>query len=216
MVLRIVFLGLLLSTVVACVTAQPAISPGPSSSREAVGETGVEMGNHPPCVLPPLIMPSTPEKLPGYTELDSSTGLHVTGTMQLIDQTRYRLEVAGKANRSLTLSYDELRCMPRTEARLTLICPGFFEDVATWAGTPLEYILELAQVQTDAIGIRLIGADQYSTSMSLEAARSAGSFLAYEWEGKALPRLHGFPLRAIFPGSEGNQWVKWLVRIEVY
>jgi DMSO/TMAO reductase YedYZ molybdopterin-dependent catalytic subunit len=136
--------------------------------------------------------------------------------MQLIDQKRYRLEVTGKVNRRLSLSYDELRCMPRTEARLTLICPGFFEDVATWAGTPLKYILELAQVQTDATGIHLIGADQYSTSMSLEAARSAGSFLAYEWDGKALPRLHGFPLRAIFPGLEGNQWAKWLVRIEVY
>ena len=152
MVLRIVFLSLLLSAVVACVTTQPATSPVLSSPREALGETGAETGNHPPCVLPPLIIPATPETLPGYTELDSSTGLHVTGTMQLIDQTRYRLEVTGKVNRRLSLSYDELRCMPRTEARLTLICPGFFEDVATWAGTPLQYILELAQVQPDATG----------------------------------------------------------------
>jgi DMSO/TMAO reductase YedYZ molybdopterin-dependent catalytic subunit len=216
MILRIVFLSLLLSTVVACVPAQAAISPGPSSTREAVGETGSVMGDHPPCDLSPLIMPATPEKLPGYTELDSSTGLHVTGTMQLIDEKHYRLEVTGKVNRRLSLSYDELRCMPRTEARLTLICPGFFEDVATWAGTPLKYVLELAAVRTDATGIRLISADQYSASMSLKAAKSTGSFLAYEWEGKALPRLHGFPLRAIFPGSEGNQWVKWLIRIEVY
>ncbi len=216
MVLRIVLLGLILSIVATCVTAQPATSPVPSSSREAVGETGAEMGNHPPCVLPPLIMPATPEKLPGYAELDKSTGLHVTGTMQLIDQKRYRLEVTGKVNHPLSLSYDELRCMPRTEARLTLICPGVFEDVATWAGTPLKYILELAQVQPDATGINLVGADQYSAPMSLKAASSAASFLAYEWERKALPRLHGFPLRAIFPGSEGNQWVKWLVRIEVY
>jgi DMSO/TMAO reductase YedYZ molybdopterin-dependent catalytic subunit len=216
MVLRVVLLGLLLSTVVACVTAQPATSPVPSSSREAVGETGAEMGNHPSCVLPPLIMPATPETIPGYAELDNSTGLHVTGTMQLIDQARYRLEVTGKVNRRLSLSYDELRCMPRTQTRLTLICPGFFEDVATWAGTPLEHILELAQVQSDATGFNLIGADQYSAPISLKSASLAGSFLAYEWEGKALPRLHGFPLRAIFPGAEGLQWVKWLVRIEVY
>jgi DMSO/TMAO reductase YedYZ molybdopterin-dependent catalytic subunit len=215
MVRRIVFLGLLLSVVVACVTAPPATLPVPSS-RETVGEAGTEMANHPPCVLPPLIMPATPETLPGYAELDSSTGLHVTGTMQLIDQMRYRLEVTGKVNRRLSLSYDELRCMPRTEARLTLICTGFFEDTATWAGTPLKYILELAQVQPDATGFNLIGADQYSAPISLKSVSLAGSFLAYEWEGKALPRLHGFPLRAIFPGAEGLQWVKWLIRIEVY
>jgi DMSO/TMAO reductase YedYZ molybdopterin-dependent catalytic subunit len=216
MVLRILFLGLLLSAVAACVTAPPATSPVSLSSPEPTGETGAEMGNHPPCVLPPLMMPATPETLPGYTDLDSSTGLHVTGTMQVIDQTRYRLEVTGKVNRQLSLSYDELRCMPRAEARLTLICPGFFEDVATWSGTPLKYILELAQVQPDATGFNLISADQYSAPISLKSDSLAGSFLAYEWEGKALPRLHGFPLRAIFPGSEGVQWVKWLVRIEVY
>jgi DMSO/TMAO reductase YedYZ molybdopterin-dependent catalytic subunit len=216
MVLRILFLGLLLSTVVACVTAQPATSPASLSSREAAEETDAEMGNHPPCVLPQLMMPATPENLPGYTDLDSSTGLHVTGTMQVIDQTRYRLEVTGKVSRQLSLSYDELRCMPRTEARLTLICPGFFEDVATWAGTPLKYIFELAQVQPDATGFNLISADQYSAPISLKSDSLAGSFLAYEWEGKALPQLHGFPLRAIFPESEGAQWVKWLVRIEVY
>jgi DMSO/TMAO reductase YedYZ molybdopterin-dependent catalytic subunit len=161
-------------------------------------------------------MPATPETLPGYAELDRSTGLHVTGTMQLIDQRHYRLEVTGKVNRQLSLSYDELRCMPRIEARPTLICLGFFEDTATWAGTPLQYILELAQVQPDATGFSLISADQYSAPISLKSVSLAGGFLAYEWEGKALPRLHGIPLRAVFPGAEGFQWVKWLVRIEVY
>ena len=119
-------------------------------------------------------------------------------------------------SKPLSLTYDELRCMPRTEARPKLVCPGFFEDTATWAGTPLTFVLQLAKVQRDATGVRLIGADHYSASMSLEVAGSGENFLAYEWEGKALPRLHGFPVRAIFPGSEGNRWVKWLTKIEVY
>jgi DMSO/TMAO reductase YedYZ molybdopterin-dependent catalytic subunit len=157
-----------------------------------------------------------PAKIPGYTELDPTTGLHVTGTMQQIDLAGYRLEVTGKVSNPLSLTYDQLRCMPRTEARPTLVCPGFFADTATWAGTPLKSVLLLAKVRADATGVRLIGADHYSTSMSLEAAGSGENFLAYEWEGKALPALHGFPLRAVFPRSEGNQWVKWLVKIEVY
>ena len=61
-----------------------------------------------------------------------------------------------------------------------------------------------------------MGADHYATSMSLQAASSGENFLAYEWERKALPALHGFPVRAVFPGLEGNQWVKWLTKIEVY
>ncbi|MGD0662826.1 MAG: molybdopterin-dependent oxidoreductase [Syntrophorhabdales bacterium] len=168
------------------------------------------------CALAPLVVPPTPAKIPGYAELDPSTGLHVTGTMKEIDVTHYRLEVAGKVSRPLSLTFDELRCMPRVQARPTLICPGFFTDVATWAGTPLKYIVDLAGPQEGATGVRLTGADNYSVSRSLSDATAPKNFLAYEWEGKALPRLHGFPVRAIFPGLEGNQWVKWVVKIVVF
>ena len=167
------------------------------------------------CVLAPLAMPPTPKEIPGYTQLDTTTGLHVTGTMKEIDVTQYRLEVIGKVARPLRLSYEEIRCMPRIEARPTLICPGFFTDVATWAGTPLKYIVDLAGPQEGAKKLRLTGADSHTATLSLPEATRPGNFLAYEWEGKALPRLHGFPIRAVFPGLEGNKWVKWVIKIEV-
>ena len=161
-------------------------------------------------------MPPTPAEIPGYTDLDRSTGLHVTGTLQQIDLKEYRLEVTGKVGHPLSVTYDQLRCMPRIEARPPLVCPGFFTDVATWAGTPLKHLIKLADPKSDATAVRLSGADNYSASLSLGDAIADGNFLAYEWEGKALPRLHGFPVRVILPQSEGNQWVKWLIRIEVY
>ena len=156
-----------------------------------------------------------PEKIPGYTELDPATGLHMTGTPQKIDVKRYRLEVTGKVNHPLSLSYDELRCLPKSEARPKLVCPGFFVDVATWAGVKLESVLELAGVQAGATEIRLVGADDYFASVSLDLARSDKNFLAYEWEGKPVPILHGFPVRAVFPELGGNKWIKWLVKLEV-
>jgi DMSO/TMAO reductase YedYZ molybdopterin-dependent catalytic subunit len=61
----------------------------------------------------------------------------------------------------------------------------------------------------------LISADEYEMSISLKEAYSGSGFLAYEWEGKPLPLLHGFPLRAVFPGLGGSYWVKWLIKIEV-
>src|SRR5260370_29277391 len=37
--------------------------------------------------------------------------------------------------------------------------------------------------------------------------------MAYEMNGRDLPRDHGFPVRAIVPGHYGMASVKWLTRI---
>ena len=169
-----------------------------------------------PCISSTVVVPTPPAEVPGYAELDPTTGLHVTGKAQEIDLETFRLEITGKVDHPLTLSYNDLRCMPKVEDFHTLICPGVFTDMATWDGVPLKHILELAGVAEDATGIRLVSADGYSASVAMAMALSESSFLAYEWEGEPLPVLHGFPLRAVFPPLPGDKWVKWLVRIEVY
>jgi DMSO/TMAO reductase YedYZ molybdopterin-dependent catalytic subunit len=106
--------------------------------------------------------------------------------------------------------------MPKIESRPTLVCPGFFTDVAAWAGVPLKFILEQAVVLLDATNVRLNSADGYSATITLKEALSEENYLAYEWEGEPLPILHGFPVRAVFPHLQGNTWVKWLISIELY
>ncbi|MEE4166872.1 MAG: molybdopterin-dependent oxidoreductase [Desulfocapsaceae bacterium] len=168
-----------------------------------------------PCSLSPISVPKFPDSIPGYTELDPDTGLHVTGTYQVIDLETYVLEIAGRVEQPRALKYDELRCLPRTESRAPLICPGFFEDNATWSGASLKHVLEQAGVREGATHIRMVSADGYAALVEIKEALSGSSFLAYEWEDEPLPILHGFPVRAVFPGLNGNKWVKWLVRIEV-
>jgi len=190
-------------------TPTSAITPTRSLENEPIATST------PACSLPPIVVPTMPAEIPAYTALDPATGLHMTGHMSEIDLDSYRLEVTGKVDHEFTLSYDDLRCMPKIEKEATLVCPGFFVDVATWAGASLEHILQLAGVQSNATQLLLYAADGYSTTVSLEEAAFEGNFLAYEWEGEPLPLLHGFPIRAVFPELQGNKWVKFLVRIEV-
>jgi DMSO/TMAO reductase YedYZ molybdopterin-dependent catalytic subunit len=139
----------------------------------------------------------------------------MTGKMQLIDLAGYRLRVTGKVDRPLELTYEEIRCLPKVEASPVLVCPGFFTDEATWGGTPIADVLALAGVQAGAERLELVSADGYTTLLPLEKALDRANFLAYEWDGEPLPRLHGFPLRVVIPGAQGNQWTKWLVEIKV-
>jgi DMSO/TMAO reductase YedYZ molybdopterin-dependent catalytic subunit len=180
-------------------------TPTPTPPVAAAGDS---------CNLPPIIVP-TPANDPGYARLDPSTGLHVTGKVQLLDLATYRLRVTGLVEHPLELTYDQIRCLPKVQASPLLVCPGFFQDQATWAGVPIADVLALAGVQEGAEQVQFVSADGYATSLSLEEALDQANFLAYEWEGQPLPRLHGFPLRVVIPTAEGNQWTKWVVEIRV-
>jgi hypothetical protein len=166
------------------------------------------------CGLPLIAVP-TMVPYPGAFAVDPTTGLHMTGRPVLIDLTSYRLQVTGLVDHPLSLSYEDLRCMPKVTAKPTLVCTGLFEDTASWTGVPLNYILDLAGVKSEAKWMTMVGADGYENQIVIQAARDDGNFLAYELNAQTLPVLHGFPLRAVFPSLPGKNWVKWLVEIKV-
>ncbi len=204
----------LVAALVGCISQLPATTPSPKTPTGTPHPLEVLAPST--CVLTPVVVPTAPAEVPGYTELDPSTGLHMTGKPQEIDLESYRLRITGKVDQPLSLSYDYLRCLPRVEISTTLTCPGFFEDQGTWAGARFEDVLALAGVQDGVFGLRLIGADGYGTSVEKSVALAETSILAYEWEGEPLPIFHGFPVRAALPGEPGSSWAKWLVEIKVY
>jgi DMSO/TMAO reductase YedYZ molybdopterin-dependent catalytic subunit len=220
--LMLLALSLALLVLVACV---PAVAPAPPlvanspvaptaspTAQPTTTPDTVTAAN--PCYLAPIVVP-TPAPDPGYAELDPSTGLHVTGEMQLIDLESYRLRVSGRVEHPLELTYDQIRCLPKITASPTLTCPGFFVDNATWGGTPIAEVLALAGMQDGATTVHFVSADGYKTSLPVVAALDRSNFLAYEWNGQPLPRLHGFPLREVLPNDAGGQWNKWIVEITV-
>lgn len=190
-------------TTEAAATSSTTLAPTTSTATPTTGE------------LPPIVVPTLPAKIPAYGQVDPATGLHVTGTPEVIDVASYRLKVDGKVDHSLSLSYDDLRRLLKVTATATLVCPATFTDITTWSGVPLKTILEMAGVQSGATKITMKGADGYYDSLALSDALEPENFLAYEWEGQPLPVLHGFPLRAVLPGQPGGVWVKWLLEIVV-
>jgi DMSO/TMAO reductase YedYZ molybdopterin-dependent catalytic subunit len=188
-------------------TPQPSFTPSPSPSPKSLGIEN--------CQPTPFTVPTLPDDIPGWNELDESIGLHITGHYQVIDPVIYRLKVGGNVNKPLELTYDQIRCLPKVTAKPRLVCTGVFVDEATWTGVPLKNILDLAGVQADANDLILTSVDGYRTEVTLKDALQQDSFLAYEVNGQILPVLHGFPIRAVFPDMPGAKWIKWLVEIQV-
>ena len=167
------------------------------------------------CALPVVVAP-TPSANPGYTQLDPTTGLHVTGQAQTIDLASYRLKISGRVNSPLELTYDELRCLPKLDCDCTIICPGFFADRADWAGASLAGVLKLADVQRDAKSVELIGADGYSSSVTtgrgagrrqfpgVRVGREAGARLARLPGARGLPQALGRQLGQVGDRNSGQ------------
>jgi DMSO/TMAO reductase YedYZ molybdopterin-dependent catalytic subunit len=189
----------------------------PSSTIIATEDTMISAttATHAACQLDPAMQPPWPDQTFTPNELDGETGLHTTGYPQPIDGATYRLQVTGLVDHPLSLSYDDIRCMPNVTDNPELICPGVFNDRATWTGVPIKYLLELAGVQEGASELTLVSADGYQVKLPLETASADGNFLAYKVNGETLPVLHGFPLRAVFPNMWGSYWLKWLVEIRI-
>ncbi len=214
-----------LAALAACTALPPPVAPSlPADNQAGPGTAaapaapavpaGTQAGAVPTCAVRPVIVPTT-VPYPGYTKLEPSTGLHVTGEAYEVDLAGYSLKIGGKVDRPLSLTYEELRCLPKTEARVMLACPGFFVDEQTLAGPTLATVLALAGPQADATAVKLVSSEPYNQDFVLTDVLDARNFLAYEWEGQTLPRSHGFPLRGVFPGQAGSNWVKWVVEIQL-
>lgn len=143
-------------------------------------------------------------------------GLHVTGTAVPVDPETYRLKVSGAVDRELSLSLAEVRALPAVRQEFSLDCPGFFVDHGTWTGVPLRELLERAGVRPQARRVLFTSLSLgYTSVLSLEDARKDGVLVAYEFDGRSFPPLHGFPLRLAAKGHPGSVWVKWLGEIQV-
>jgi DMSO/TMAO reductase YedYZ molybdopterin-dependent catalytic subunit len=98
---------------------------------------------------------------------------------------------------------------------------------AEWTGVPLRALLERAGLTEDVCEIVLEGADRgtpkeqpvppdpisYARSLPRAKAIRRDVLIAYQMNGRDLPRDHGFPFRAIVPGHYAMASVKWLTRI---
>ena len=160
-----------------------------------------------------------------------------------VDVTVWRLSVEGDGvSGPVELSYDDIRRMPSRTVVSYLECAGnhrsMFEKLkgqqtsgtqwglgavgsGEWTGVALRDVLMEAGIKAEARSVLLVGMDEGSPEggfrrvLQVEKAMHPDTLLAYSLNGEALPRDHGYPLRALAPGWVGSSSIKWLRSIVV-
>ena len=162
---------------------------------------------------------------------------HHSGAIELRKED-YRLMVNGLVDQPLIFTYADLERFPRENHVYFCECAantgmewagaqlngaqfthGMIHNME-YSGVPLRTILEEAGL--DAAGdlagkwVYVEGADASSNGRSIPMEKALDDVLvAIKANGEALRKEHGYPVRLVVPGWEGNMWVKWLRRIEV-
>jgi len=141
----------------------------------------------------------------------------VAPTMPKFDPATWRLEVGGLVDKPTTLTYAELRALPRTSQIRNFHCvTGWTVSNVHWAGVRLSDLLDRVSPQFSARGVQFTSAEvPYVDSLTLDQAKLHDVLLAYEMNGKPLPREHGAPVRLVIPEMYGYKNVKWVSRIDL-
>ena len=162
---------------------------------------------------------------------------HHSGAIDL-KKSDYRLMINGLVDTPLVFTYADLERFPRENH--VYFCECAANTGMEWAGAQLngaqfthgmihnmEYtgvslrtLLEEAGLDTAGDlsdkWVFVEGADASSNGRSIPMEKALDDCLiAFKANGEALRKEHGYPVRLVVPGWEGNMWVKWIRRIEV-
>ncbi|OUS34569.1 sulfite dehydrogenase [Rhodobacterales bacterium 56_14_T64] len=158
---------------------------------------------------------------------------HHSGAIELRKED-YRLMINGLVDQELVFTYEDLERFPRENH--VYFCECAANTGMEWAGAQLngaqfthgmihnmEYtgvslrtLLQEAGIKPEGKWIYVEGADASSNGRSIPLEKALDDVLvAFKANGEALRKEHGYPVRLVVPGWEGNMWIKWLRRIEV-
>ena len=150
------------------------------------------------------------------------TPIEKFGTMGETDHAEdlelWRLIVTGKVERSLSLNYTQVTSLPPVERKELLICPGVFSYVGLYKGVMLEELLRRAGVKPGAEKVIISGPmDEWDKveTFRMSEIQAGRVFLAWAVNGRTLPMKHGYPLRVVAPDRYGDDWVKYVAKLEV-
>src|ERR1051326_7884208 len=141
----------------------------------------------------------------------------ISGHMPVFDPATWRLSIGGLVEQPVSLTYDDLRALPRVEQVSTFHCvTGWTVKNVHWAGVRMNDVLSRARPQASGHALRFVSMEvPYVDHLTMHQASLHDVMLAYEMDGQPLPREHGAPVRLIIPEMYGYKNVKWLQGIDV-
>src|SRR5262249_55090045 len=127
----------------------------------------------------------------------------------------WKLVVDGLVDRPLSWTYQDLLAQPQAEDVSDIHCVTAWSRYDNhWKGVRTADVIAAAQPRAAATFVLCHSYDGYTTNLTLEQFAAEDALLAHQWEGKAITREHGGPVRMVVPRYYFWKSAKWIKRIE--
>ncbi|MBD9504548.1 sulfite dehydrogenase [Pseudomonas sp. PDM17] len=152
-----------------------------------------------------------------------------------LDPAQHRLLIHGMAKKELVFTMEELRAMPSVSRIHFMECsgngwenwkkadPGMtvqdthgLVSMHEWTGVHLSYLMEQVNADPASTWMLAEGGDAAGVARSIPLTDEIieEALVVYAQNGEPLRPAHGFPIRLLIPGMEGNLSIKWLRRLK--
>ena len=157
-----------------------------------------------------------PARLPPGQYLTEKWPVLHAGDVPSTDLATWTLEVSGEVESPLTLSWDELNALPRTEHTQDIHCVTRWSRFdMTFEGVHWRELEALVRPKPSA-RFAIAHAEQgFTANVPIAFLRDANALLATHANGEPLTAEHGSPLRLVIPGKYFWKSAKWLRGIEL-
>ena len=152
---------------------------------------------------------------PGQYLTDKWPVLHAGGVPDT-DLATWDFRVFGEVETPVTLTWDDLDALPKTENVQDIHCVTRWSRFdARFSGVHWREVAKLVRPKPSARFVVAHAEQGFTSNVPLEFLEDEFALLATEADGEPLTPEHGWPLRLVIPGKYFWKSAKWLRAIEL-
>jgi DMSO/TMAO reductase YedYZ molybdopterin-dependent catalytic subunit len=155
------------------------------------------------------------ERLPPGQHIVKDWPVLDLGIQPDISHDRWHLDIFGAVERPAVWDWATFQAQAQTHEVSDIHCVTTWSRYDNaWDGVATADILAAAEPKPEVAFVVLHSYDGYTTNVPLADFAAPEALLAHTWQGKALTREHGGPVRLVIPHLYFWKSAKWLQRIE--
>jgi DMSO/TMAO reductase YedYZ molybdopterin-dependent catalytic subunit len=151
---------------------------------------------------------------PGQREVKNWPVLDL-GIQPDVPASRWRLDVEGLVETPVSFGWAEFMRLTQTTMTSDIHCVTAWSRYDNrWDGVTTRALLEIVKPKPEARFVIQHSYDGYDVNVPLADFAGDDVLLAHSWQGEAISREHGGPVRLVLPGLYFWKSAKWLTRLD--